>query len=53
MVWLAAAVMAGALPACSYLPKAENKVSANTGEVKSTATIKTSTPARHLEPGRY
>ncbi len=48
---LAAAAVIAVLPSCSYLPKAENRVSANTSEVKSTATIRTNTPEKRLDLG--
>jgi hypothetical protein len=46
-----AAAAIALLPSCSYLPKTENGVSANSGEVKSTATIRTNTPPKRLDLG--
>jgi hypothetical protein len=48
---LAAAAVIAVLPSCSYMPQTENRVSANTSEVKSTATIRTNKPERRLDLG--
>ncbi|MDX2263733.1 MAG: hypothetical protein NW215_01995 [Hyphomicrobiales bacterium] len=45
----AAALTGAALCACSYIPKPESSVDASGTEVKSTATVKTTTIRRPLE----